>query len=111
LRLRSDIWVAAYIRTVEVGGGFATLRRRGAAEAGAVFVVLDRLDGRCALFAPGPSDETLGERRFLRAHKAEWDDGAAIAARLEREVKRDPDLWIVDVDRRDGLHGLDLVEG
>ncbi len=97
------------MRTVEVGGGFATLRRRGAAEAGAVFVVLDRLDGRCALFAPGPSDEALGERRFLRAHKAEWVDSAEVSARLEREVKRDPDLWIVDVERRDGIHGLDLV--
>ncbi len=97
------------MRTVEIGGGFATLRRRGAAEAGAVFVVLDRLDGRCALFAPGPSDEALGERRFLRAHKAEWVDSAEVSARLEREVKRDPDLWIVDVERRDGIHGLDLV--
>ena len=111
MRLRSDIWVAAYMRTVEVGGGFATLRRRGAAEAGAVFVVVDRLDGRCALFAPGPSDETLGERRFLRAHKAEWVDSAEVSARLEREVRRDPDLWIVDVERRDGVHGLDVVEG
>jgi len=98
------------MRTIEVGGGFATLRRRGAAEAGAVFVVLDRLDGRCALFAPGPSDETLGERRFLRAHKAEWVDSAEVSARLEREVRRDPDLWIVDVERRDGVHGLDVVE-
>ena len=109
MRLRTDIWVSAYMRTVEVGGGFATLRRRGAAEAGAVFVVLDRLDGRCALFAPGPSDEALGERRFLRAHKAECVDSAEVSARLEREVKRDPDLWIVDVERRDGIHGLDLV--
>jgi hypothetical protein len=111
LRLRTDIWVAAYMRTVEVGGGFATLRRRGAAEAGAVFVALDRLDGRCALFAPGPSGEELGERRFVRAHKAEWADSAEISARLEREAKRDPDLWIVDVERRDGLHGLEVVEG
>jgi hypothetical protein len=110
LRLRTDIWVAAYMRTIEVGGGFATLRRRGAAEAGAVFVVVDRLDGRVALFAPGPSDETL-ERRFVRAHKAEWIDSAEISARLEREVKRDPDAWIVDVERRDGAHGLDVVEG
>ncbi len=98
------------MRTVEVGGGFATLRRRGAAEAGAVFVVLDRLDGRCALFAPGPSDDSL-ERRFVRAHAAEWADSAEISARLAREVKRDPDIWIVDVERRDGAHGLDVVEG
>ena len=99
------------MRTVEVGGGFVALRRRGAAEAGAVYVVLDRLDGRMALFAPGPSEETLGERRFVRAHKTEWVDSAEISARLERETKRDPDLWIVDVERRDGAHGLDVVEG
>jgi hypothetical protein len=110
LRLRTDIWVSAYMRSMEVGGGFATLRRRGAAEAGAVFVTLDCLDGRCALFAPGPSDEVLGERRFLRAHKSEWVDSAEVSARLEREVRRDPDIWIVDVERRDGAHGLDVVE-
>ena len=108
LRLRTDIWVAAYMRTMEVHGGFATLRRRGAAEAGAVFVVLDRLDGRCALYAPGPSDETL-ERRFVRAHAAEWTDSAEISERLAREIRRDPDLWIVDVERRDGEPGLDLA--
>ncbi len=98
------------MRTIEVGGGFATLRRRGAAEAGAVFIVVDRLDGRVALFAPGPSNESL-ERRFVRAHKVEWAELAEISARLERELKRDPDLWIVDVERRDGAHGLDVVDG
>ncbi len=111
MRLRTDIWVSAYIRTIEVGGGFATLRRRGAAEAGAVFVVVDRLDGSVALFAPGPTDEALGERRFVRAHKAEWVEPGELTARLERELKRDPDIWIVDVERRDGAHGLALIEG
>ena len=110
MRLRTDIWISAYIRTIEVHGGFATLRRRGSAEAGAVFVVLDRLDGRCALYAAGPSDETYGERRFVRAHKGEWSDSAEISARLDRELKRDPDAWIVDVERRDGAHGLELIE-
>ena len=110
MRLRTDIWVSAYMRTVEVSGGFATLRRRGAAEAGAVFVVLDCLDGRLALFAPGPSNDLL-ERRFVRAHGEEWAASTDISARLEREVKRDPDIWIVDVERRDGAHGLDLADG
>jgi hypothetical protein len=110
LRLRADIWVSAYMRTVEIQGGYAMLRRRGAAEAGAVFIVLDRLDGRAALFAPGPADEIYGERRFVRAHQAEWVDSAEIATRLEREVKRDPDVWIIDVERRDGAHGLTLLD-
>ena len=98
------------MRTVEVEGGYAMLRRRGAAEAGAVFVVLDRLDGRAALFAPGPADELLGERRFVRAHDAEWIAPAEITLRLERELKRDPDVWIIDVERRDGAQGLPLLD-
>ena len=110
MRLRTDIWVSAYLRTQAVQNAFATLRRRGAAEAGAVFVVLDCLDGRCALFAPGPSNDDL-ERRFVRAHKTEWTDPAEVSARLAREVSRDPDIWIVDVERRDGAHGLEVVEG
>jgi hypothetical protein len=110
MRLRSDIWVSAYMRAQEVGGAFALLRRRGAAEAGAVFVVVDCLDGRCALFAPGPSNDDL-ERRFVRAHKAEWTVAAEVTARLAREAARDPDIWIVDVERRDGAHGLDVVAG
>jgi hypothetical protein len=110
VRLRADIWVSAYMRTVEIQGGYAMLRRRGAAEAGAVFVVVDRLDGQTALFAPGVADEVLGERRFVRAHQAEWVDAAEISARLEREVKRDPDIWIIDVERRDGAHGLPLLD-
>ena len=108
MRLRTDIWVAAYLRTMEVQGGFATLRRRGAAEAGAVFVVLDLLDGRCALFAPGPSGEEL-ERRFVRGQRRNGRHSGEIAERLAREVRRDPDLWVVDVERRDGAHGLDLA--
>jgi hypothetical protein len=109
LRLRSDIWVAAYMRTQEIGGGFPTLRRRGEREAGAVYVALDCLDGRCALFAPGPSDEDTGERRFMRAHKAEWVESVEISERLQREIGRDPDIWIVDLERRDGAHGLPLA--
>ncbi len=98
------------MRTVEIQGGYAMLRRRGAAEAGAVFVVVDRLDGSAALFAPGPPDDVLGERRFVRAHVAEWIEPAEITQRLERELKRDPDIWIIDVERRDGAHGLTLLD-
>ena len=110
MRLRADIWVSAYIRRVEVEGRFATLRRRGAPEAGAIFVLVDRLDGRVALYSPGPADEESGgERRWLRAHASEWIDAAEAEARLARELRFDPDIWIVEVESRDGAHGLDLA--
>ena len=111
MRLRSDIWVAAYLRRVASEGAVAVLRKRGSTEAGAIFVVLDRLDGRAALFAPGPADESLGERRWLRAHAADWLDTSEIETRLTREMRVDPDLWVVEVENREGLHWLDLAGG
>ena len=38
MRLKSGIWVAAYVRRCCVEGCFAAVRRRGADEAGAVFI-------------------------------------------------------------------------
>lgn len=107
MQLRADIWVSAYIRRVELEGAFATLRRRGAAEAGAIYIVLDRLDGRLAVYAAAPSVE--GERRFLRAHKEDWIDAPQAQAQLERAQRYDPDMWIVDVESRNGENWLDLA--
>jgi hypothetical protein len=114
MRLRADIWVAAYIRRCEIEGAFAVLRRRGAAEAGAIFVKLDRLDGRVALFAPAPQSELAEaergvERLWRRAHKEEWIEPAEVERRLAREVNFDPDLWIIEVEDRNGLPRLDLA--
>jgi hypothetical protein len=107
MALRSDIWVAAYLRRAGVEGAFATLRRRGAVEAGAIFVMVDRMDGRVALFEPAPSAD--GERRWIRAHPAEWIEPVDAEARLQRQLRFDPDIWIVDIDSRDGAHWLDLA--
>jgi hypothetical protein len=113
-RLRSDIWVAAYLRRRNADGAFAALRRRGAAEAGAIFVKIDRLDGQAALYGPAPQSLAgalpLGvDRLFVRLHDPDWLTVADAEARLEREIRFDPDLWIVEVEDRDGAPRLDLA--
>ena len=113
MRLRADIWVAAYIRRCEVEGAIATLRRRGAAEAGAIFVKVDRLDGSAALFAPAPQSEVAErgvERLWARAHKDEWIEAAEVETRLKRQIDFDSDLWIVEVEDRQGRNWLDLAK-
>ncbi len=109
-RLRSDIWVAAYLRRAVAEGAYGVLRRRGAAEAGAIFVVASRHDGLAAVFAPSPADEAnLGERRWFRAHSREWIDPVDVEARLAAELRVDPDIWIVELESRDGSNFLDLA--
>lgn len=110
MRLRSDIWVAAYLRRCGVEGVAAVLRRRGAAEAGAILVKIDRLDGTGALFGPAPQSEVDHDARlFARLHKDDWIDTAALEQRLKREIAFDADLWIVEVEDRLGRSFLDLA--
>ena len=114
MRLRADIWVAAYLRRRNADGVVAVMRRRGAPEAGAIVVKLDRLDGRTALYGPAPQSLSANlpvgvDRLFLRMHDPEWIEPAAAETRLAREVRFDSDLWIVEVEDRDGEPLLDLA--
>ena len=104
MRLRADIFVAALIRRVQSAGAIAMLRRRGSPEAGAIFVILDKLDGETALFGPAPQSEIDddGMRRFVRIHKSDWIDAASVEARLKREIDFDSDLWVVEIEDRKG---------
>jgi hypothetical protein len=110
-RLRSDIFVAALLRRASVVGAFAALRRRGAEEAGAIFVKIDRLDGSAALFGPAAQSEARddGARVFRRLHDEDWIPAPDTEARLAREIRFDPDLWCVEIEDRQGRVLLDLA--
>lgn len=114
MRLRSDIWVSAYLRRCGVDGVSAVLRRRGAPDAGAIVVKIGRLDGRSALYGPAPQSLAIApergvERVFARMHRPEWIDDRDAEERLARELSFDPDMWIVEVEDREGRPRLDLA--
>src|SRR3954468_1775201 len=102
MRLKSAIWVAAYIRRCDVEGLFAAVRRRGAEEAGAIFVKVNRIDGTAELFGPAPqtafAQDHPSERAFARAVGDGPVPDAKIEERLAREIRFDPDVWIVEVE-------------
>lgn len=111
MRLRSDIFVSAYIRRCSVENVPAMLRRRGSAEAGAVFIKIDRLDGTCALYGPAPQS-AFGddlERRFVRMHETPTIDPATAEEKLARQIRFDSDCWVVEVEDRKGEPRLDLA--
>ena len=73
MRLKSGIWVAAYLRRCAVEGAAAVLRRRGAEEAGAIFIKVDRLDGTADIYGPAPQsafDEARETQRPLKVQHA-----------------------------------------
>lgn len=114
MRLKSGIWVAAYLRRAQVEGVFGAVRRRGAEEAGAVFIIINRLDGTAALYGPAPQsafdDAQPAERIFTAAlGGASPVPEAEVEARLAREIRFDPDIWVVEIEDRAGRHFLDHV--
>jgi hypothetical protein len=113
MRVKSALWVAAYVRRCHGEGAFAVVVRRGAEEAGAITVTVDRLDGTSDLYVPAPQSvfdaAQPEERLFLRVlERAGADD---ISARLASERKFDSDIWIVTVEDRDGRSFLELASG
>ena len=113
MRLKSGIWVAAYIRRCQIEGAQAMLRRRGADEAGAVFIKVSKLDGTAEVFGPAPQtafDEARpADRAFVRSLKTQNSPEADAEAYLARQIKFDPDIWIIEVEDRAGRNFLDTV--
>jgi hypothetical protein len=109
-RLRSDLFVSAHLRRCASEGVVAVLRRRGAAEAGAIFIKVDRLDGRATLYGPAPPDPMRsedGERRFECLMQDV--EPLAVEERMAREIRFDGDLWLMEIEDRAGRVFLELA--
>jgi hypothetical protein len=112
MRLKSSIWVASYLRRCETEGVFGAVRRRGAEEAGAVFVKIALLDGKAMLYVPAPQtvyDESRPIERIFMPTSTEPMPEASVEERLVKEIRFDPDAWIVETEDRAGRHFLDLA--
>lgn len=109
--MTSAIWVGATVRRYNGANIPAVLQNRGAEEAGAIFIVIDRLNGTGDLYGPAPQSLFDGarpaDRAFQRLLTAQ--PGFEISARLERERKFDPDLWIIGIDDHEGRTFFDVV--
>ncbi|MGI9421993.1 MAG: DUF1491 family protein [Hyphomicrobiaceae bacterium] len=109
MRLKSEIWIKAYIRICAGENVPAVVVRHGDDDAGAVFIKVSRLDGTACLFGPAPSgySETQLDRRW-----SPLLNGASVTEQdvddyVAQQLKFDPDLWLVEVEDRRGRHFLD----
>ncbi len=97
------MWVGALIRRAELGGAFATVTRKGDARAGAVLVKTYNPRTRaCRLYSEAFGPE--GERLWIEP--ATGDQEADIDAFIQRQAGHDPDLWVVEIEDREGRHFL-----
>jgi hypothetical protein len=107
MRLKSAIWIDAFLRRNAIEGKYGAVVYRGAEEAGAVFIAINHLDGSFTLLAPppGPSHDDNGERLWIRdvSQRLTWDE---VREKMASRRRVDDDLWLVEVEDRNGLAGL-----
>ena len=103
-KLKAAIQIKAIIRRAEVAGAHAFLLRRGSEEAGALFLKLSRLDGTFVVLNQARRGE--GELVWTKP-LGDSSDHAAVNAYLEKQVRFDPDLWILEIEDREGRAFVD----
>jgi hypothetical protein len=112
MRLKTSIWAAAYLRRCQSAGIFGAVRRRGAEEAGAVLVKVATLDGNAMLYVPAPQtvyDDSRPIERFFTPISPVALPEQAVEERIAKEIRFDPDAWIIETEDKAGRHFLDLA--
>lgn len=109
MRLKAQIWIKAYIRICASNGLPAAVIRHGDDDAGAIYIRINRLDGTSCLFGPAPAglDGLDLDRSWVPCLDAKGASDATVDDYLERTAGFDPDIWIVEVESRSGVHHLD----
>ena len=97
-RLAAGVWVSAYLTRLRLADIPAYVTAKGDAEAGAVVVKVALLDGTARAFERR-SDLATGARAWILLA-----DGpeAEVDALLARTRARDPDLWLIELEDRQG---------
>ncbi len=108
MRIKSEIWVKAYVRRCFAEGAPALIVRRGHADAGAIYIKVNLLDGRATLYGPAPAGLTAddGGRVWTAVLGDETVPEPEADAFLKRQSDFDPDHWIIEVEDAKGRHFL-----
>ena len=111
MRIPSELWVKAHLRRLAAEGIFAAVVRKGEPEYGTIWIKVALADRRARLYGPAPEplDAESPERRWLRMHKAETIDDVEAEEQLAKARRFDSDLWVIEIEDRDGRHGLDAA--
>lgn len=111
MRLKSQIFASAMVRQANAAGGFAAILKSGSEEAGAIFIVHLKAPDKADFYGPAPQalidDGNAGER-FFECLGTDLQPFALREA-IDRQVRFDPDCWIVEVETPEILSGIKIA--
>jgi hypothetical protein len=111
-RVTAELWVKAHIRKCGLHAIPATVVRRGDDTAGAIFIKVNHLGPGCMVLAPASSMDSSnldGGRKWRRALGNDLVPEAEADAYIARQWNMDPDLWVLEIEDREGRHLLEDI--
>ncbi len=107
-RLPTEVWVMAHIRRCLTEGIPVTVAHKGDAKGGTLMLKLNQFDQGCRVLSQARGlDGALG---WLAAFKGALVREAEADEHIARALARDPDLWVVEIEHRDGRHPFEGKE-
>ena len=103
MRLTADIWVSAYLTRLRLQDIPAFVVARGDGTAGAVLIKLNTLDGQAVCYQRS-FDLKTGARTWVVLTEG---DERSVDMSITKQRGFDPDLWVIEVEDKQGRHLLD----
>ncbi len=100
-RLATDLWISAHLRVAGAEGVPMTVARKGDRTRGTVLLKINRLDGFCWVLA---QIRHLGILAWSRGTGPDPVSEAEADRYIERQTRFDPDLWVIEIEDRQGRH-------
>lgn len=104
-RLKSSLLVSALLRQADAVGQPGVVVRKGDADAGAILL---QLQGRAGVAVYGQARDAEGNPGWVRLGGAEPLDAQALGELVARQLRRDSDLWVIEIEAPDLVPGFGL---
>ncbi len=109
MRLKSKIWIQAYIRRCFAEGASAVVVQHGDDDAGSIFIRINLRDGTSHLYGPAPAGWRGAEveRTWVACFDGNPAADSDVDAYIARQAEFDDDLWVIEIEDSGGQHFLD----
>lgn len=97
-RVKAGIWVSMALRLADIAGRSGAVIRKGDPDSGGILCLLR---GRAGILVLSQVRDAEGRPAWMCGTGAAPVDEATADAYVARQVKRDPDLWVVEFEAPD----------
>ena len=97
-RVKAGIWVSMALRLADISGRSGAVLRKGDPDSGGILCVLRGREGLVVLTQVRDAE---GRQAWMRGSGTSPVEQGVADAYIERQVGRDPDLWVVEFDAPD----------